>query len=64
MQKEINKSPSTNCAVMVLTGVMLLITTHHASESDIWSAQWVHIIADVLAICMIACPFLALLKKK
>ena len=64
MSEEKPRSGGTTCAVMVLTGTMLMLTTHHAAESDVWSLLWVHVAADIIAVALVVCPILNLLINR
>lgn len=58
-----NSVPSSMCAVMVFTGIVLLLSVHHAKPTDIWSVWWVHLLADLMAIALMACPLVFWFKK-
>jgi len=59
-----NPGISSTCAVMVCTGAMLLLTTHHAGPTDVMSIKWVHISLDTIALALIACPIVSWLTDK
>ncbi|MEM7256117.1 MAG: hypothetical protein AAF404_01890 [Pseudomonadota bacterium] len=54
---------SSACAVLVFTGIMLLLSIHHAGSIELWSSKWAHFAAYTIAVAMIACPIISWVRK-
>jgi len=63
MSKKADTQPvTTQCAVVVITGIMLLLSSHHGTNAA-GTNPWTHAAIDVVAVMLITCPFIRALFR-